>query len=111
LLGDKLNLMNTPSLCAIFCLLLGSLSAGTFTLDRTIPLPAVSGRIDHFGIDAEGGRLFVAALGNNTVEVVDLKAGKVVHSISGLAEPQGIFFVPDLNRLFVANAAMARCGF
>jgi hypothetical protein len=82
-----------------------SLFASTFMLERTIPLPNVNGRIDHFGIDHDGGRLFVAALGNNTVEVVDLKAGKAVHSIAGLAEPQGIFFVPELNRLFVANGA------
>lgn len=75
----------------------------TLTLVRTIPLSRVEGRIDHFALDAAGARLFVAALGNNTVEVVDLKAGKVVRAITGLAEPQGIFFVPGLNRLYVAN--------
>jgi YVTN family beta-propeller protein len=73
------------------------------TLERTIPLPGVEGRIDHFSFDPAGHRLFVAALGNNTVEVVDVKAGKVVHSITGLAEPQGVCFVAKENRLYVAN--------
>ncbi|HZP61644.1 MAG TPA: YncE family protein [Opitutaceae bacterium] len=75
----------------------------SLTLARTIPLGGIEGRIDHFGYDPAGGRLFVAALGNNTVEVVNLKQGKVVHSISGLSEPQGIFFVPEFNRLYIAN--------
>ena len=73
------------------------------TLTRTIALPHVEGRIDHFAHDVAGARLFVAGLGNNSVEVVDLKSGRVVRSIAGFAEPQGIFFVPGLNRLYIAN--------
>jgi len=72
-------------------------------LDKTIELPDVQGRIDHMSIDVAGQRLFVSALGNNTVEVVDLKAGKRTNTISGLKEPQGTFYVPDKNRLFVAS--------
>jgi hypothetical protein len=48
--------------------LAATLQASSLTLERTIPLPGVSGRIDHFGSDSEGGRLFVAALANATVE-------------------------------------------
>ncbi len=95
--------MKNLLLCAALILLLGSACAGTLTLERTISLGTVTGRIDHFGFDAEGGRLFVAALGNDTVEVVDLKQGKVVHSLTGLSEPQGISFAAESNRLFVAN--------
>jgi YVTN family beta-propeller protein len=87
----------------VFAAALLAVHAESLSLVRTIPLPHVEGRIDHFAIDADGARLFVAALGNNTVEVVDLRAGKVAHSITGLDEPQGIVFVPGLNRLFVAN--------
>jgi len=83
--------------------LIGILRGDVLTLERTIPLPTVSGRIDHFGFDAAGGRLFVAALGNNTVEVIDLNQGRVIHSIGGLSEPQGISYVAEFNRLFVAN--------
>src|SRR5262249_6656122 len=72
-------------------------------LERTIELPDVQGRIDHMSIDVAGERLFVSALGNNTVEVVDLKAGKRTNTVSGLKEPQGALYVPDKNRLFVAS--------
>jgi DNA-binding beta-propeller fold protein YncE len=77
---------------------------------QTIPLPNVEGRIDHFGIDVAGQRLFVAALGNNTVEVLDLRQGKRLTTITGLKEPQGIFYVPNSNRLFVANGDDGNTG-
>ncbi len=71
----------------------------------TVPLPEVDGRIDHMSIDIKGQRLFVAALGNNTVEVIDVKNRKPLHTISGLREPQGIVYLPNTNRLYVANGA------
>jgi DNA-binding beta-propeller fold protein YncE len=72
-------------------------------LKLTIPLPGVEGRIDHFDFDTAGDRLFVCALGNNTVEVLDLRKGERVHSITGLGAPQGIAYIPGLDRLVVAN--------
>src|SRR5207253_10934136 len=72
-------------------------------LVQTIPLPNVEGRIDHLAVDVKGKRLFVAALGNNTVEVIDLKGGKLAKSLTGFHEPQGIAFLPDANRVIVAN--------
>ena len=44
-----------------------------------------------------------AALGNNSVEVIDLKSGKRVNGISGLSEPQGVLYLPDDDRLYVAS--------
>ena len=78
-------------------------AAQTLRLERTVELPDVQGRIDHMSLDLKGERIFVAALGNNTVEVVDLKSGKRVSAISGLKEPQGVLYVPVANRLYVAN--------
>src|SRR5881275_389697 len=72
-------------------------------LKQTIALPGVEGRIDHLAFDGAGERLFVCALGNNTVEVVDLHKGERIHSITGLGAPQGIAYVPELNRMFIAN--------
>src|SRR5215471_7695004 len=69
-----------------------------------VSLPDVEGRIDHLSIDVKGQRLFVAALGNNTLEIIDLKNNRRIHSIPGLAEPQGILYLPPVNRLYVANA-------
>ena len=73
-------------------------------LEKTVQLPDVQGRIDHMSIDVKGQRLFVSALGNNTVEVIDLKAGKLANTMTGLKEPQGVFFVADNGRLFVASS-------
>jgi YVTN family beta-propeller protein len=73
-------------------------------LEKIIELPDVQGRIDHMSVDVKGERLFVSALGNNTVEVIDTKASKRVTTIAGLQEPQGVLYVPAVDRLYVANA-------
>jgi DNA-binding beta-propeller fold protein YncE len=77
---------------------------------RRIPLSGVEGRIDHFAFDAPGARLFVCALGNNTVEVIDLRRGERVHSIPQAGSPQGVGYAPELNRLFVANDRNGVCN-
>ena len=72
-------------------------------LKQRIPLPGIEGRIDHFAADPSGQRLFVCALGNNSLEVIDLRKGERVHSITGLGAPQGVGYAPEVNRLIVAN--------
>ncbi len=74
-------------------------------LKTRIDLPDVNGRIDHLSADLKGQRLFVAALGNHTVEVLDVRTGKRLRSITGLAEPQGVYYDPSTARLFVACAS------
>jgi DNA-binding beta-propeller fold protein YncE len=88
---------------SIGCAVLLARAAEPLRPVQTIPLPGVEGRIDHFGFDAKGQRLFVAALGNNTVEVVDIAAGMVIGRIKDLQAPQGIALARDFNRLAVAN--------
>jgi hypothetical protein len=75
----------------------------SLNLVHTIPLPGVKGRFDHFSIDLKGQRLFVAALGNNTLEVIDIANTKRLHSITGLHKPTGILYLPDANQIGVAN--------
>jgi YVTN family beta-propeller protein len=72
-------------------------------LERTIPLENVSGRIDHMAIDRVGRRLFVAELGNDSVDVVDLQTAKVLQRINGLKEPQGVAYLADQDVIVVAN--------
>jgi len=74
------------------------------SLESRIPLPDVQGRIDHLSVDVKGGRLFVAAVDNHTLEVLDLHLGQKIHTIPDLAEPQGVFYEASTNRLFVACA-------
>jgi hypothetical protein len=73
-------------------------------LEATIPLQGVSGRIDHMAVDLKRGRLLVAELGNDTVDVVGLSAASVMHRIGGLKEPQGVGYDPTADLVIVANA-------
>jgi DNA-binding beta-propeller fold protein YncE len=79
----------------------------------SVPLPGVEGRFDHFAVDLEGKRLFVAALGNDTVAVVDLAAdpGRYAGTINGLKKPAGVAFVPGLNWVAVASGGDGKCRF
>lgn len=72
-------------------------------LERTIQLPGVEGRIDHLTADGNGNRLFVAALGNGSVEVVDLARGERIGEIKGLEEPQGLYYDSHNHVLYVAT--------
>ena len=72
-------------------------------VEQKIPLGEVRGRIDHLAIDLTRERLFVAELGNNSLGVVDLAAGKVLRRIDGLDEPQGVAYDPATDTVFVAN--------
>jgi hypothetical protein len=81
------------------------------TLERSIALPGVEGRFDHAATDPATHRLFVAALANNTLEVVDVAAGKRLHSIGGLKKPTGVLFLADANLLVVANGDDGTCRF
>jgi len=97
----------------LFCSVAMTVAAQDSTLlllTQTIPLPGVEGRIDHLDVDISGQRLFVCALGNNTVEVIDLNKGERIHTISGFGAPQGVAFVPELNRLLVANDKGGVCN-
>jgi hypothetical protein len=86
-LGCAISLAQTPAL----------------RLEREIPLPGVEGRIDHLSADLEGQRVFIAALGNGTVEVIDLRQGQRAGEIKGLKEPQGLLYLPSNHTLYVAT--------
>jgi DNA-binding beta-propeller fold protein YncE len=73
-------------------------------LTAQIPLPGVHGQFDHFSFDpAEPGRIFISALGNNSVEVINMVEGTAVRTIASIPEPQGVAFAVGLNKLFVAS--------
>src|SRR5262245_56328536 len=72
-------------------------------LVRTIPLQRVEGRIDHMTMSPNGRHLFVAALGNDSVEVVDVERGIVVGTIDKIKEPQGVAYIPTMKKLVVAS--------
>jgi DNA-binding beta-propeller fold protein YncE len=91
---------------AVFALLTAATmgwSASTLQDTAHIPMPGVKGRIDHLAADTGGKRLFVAALGDGSVEVIDVEAQKVVQHLTGLREPQGVLVTPGSQRLIVTD--------
>jgi DNA-binding beta-propeller fold protein YncE len=80
-------------------------------LEKEIILNGVKGRIDHIDINIKDQIAYVAALGNNSLEVVDLKRGMVISGIKELDEPQGVAYIPAHNEIFVANGGTGECGF
>lgn len=72
-------------------------------LEGTIPLGDIAGRLDHLAVDLKRQRLYVAELGNGTLGVVDLAAGKVLQTIGGFREPQGVGYEPSTDTIYVAN--------
>jgi len=100
-----------PGLAVLAVLVAALLDAPTamaqpapLTLEAKIPLGAVRGRIDHMAVDTDRQLLFIAELGNDSVGIVDLKAGTVARRLSGLREPQGVGWHGPTGTLYVANA-------
>jgi hypothetical protein len=73
------------------------------SLEHSIPLGDVKGRIDHLAVDLEHQRLFVAELGNDTVGVIDLRSHLVRQRLTDLDEPQGLGYLSATQTLYVAN--------
>ncbi len=82
----------------------GVTSTPLLALSGKMSLGATQGRIDHMAIDLKRGLLFVGALGNNSVGVVDIRSGQLIRAITGLDSPQGVIFAPDSGKLYVSNA-------
>jgi DNA-binding beta-propeller fold protein YncE len=78
-------------------------------VEKVIKLPQVEGRIDHMAFDPARKHLFVAALGNNSVEVIGLEKGEVIKRLSGLHEPQGIAYAMEPDQLFIASGQDGTC--
>jgi DNA-binding beta-propeller fold protein YncE len=93
----------TTLLLCSFALCIHAQEPATLKLTKTIPLPGVKGRFDHFAIDTKGHRLFVAALGNDTLEVMDIAVGRHLKSITGLHKPTGVLYLAEQKQIAVAN--------
>lgn len=107
-------MLRTLKLLAIAVAICGGCAAGQgaedeannmLVLESKVPLGNVRGRIDHLAVDLNRNRLFVAELGNGSVGVVDLAAGKLLRRIAGFKEPQGVGYVPAVDALYVASRA------
>lgn len=88
-----------------------SFGSNELLLKQTVLLPNVKGRIDHLDANHKERLVYMAALGNNSLEVIDARQGKLLHSIKNLDEPQGVVYVPQNNEVMVANGGNGRCYF
>src|ERR1041385_5055786 len=98
---------HTLVLLSLWLVVVGNTRAADSPLlavESKVTLGEVQGRIDHLGVDLKRQRLYVAELGNDSVGVVDLKAGRVAQTLRGLKEPQGIGYETVTDTLYVANA-------
>jgi DNA-binding beta-propeller fold protein YncE len=97
-----MSIFSILPLC-VFALAARAADSIPLNLVQTIPLHGVKDRFDHFAVNAKGQRLFVAALGNNSLEVLDVAAAKPVKRITGLHKPTGVVFLSDADQIGVAN--------
>lgn len=98
----------TITLCLLYCFAAQAQTGAPLTLSKTISLAGVVGGFDHFAIDLSGDILFAAAKDNHTVEAVNLKTGKIVQTITGLAKPHGLAWISETNRLYIADGKLAQ---
>ena len=91
--------------CSVVTSLLSAAEAPNLKLIHTVPLPGVRGRFDHFAMDVNGQRVFVAALGNDSLEIVAAADAKRLHSITGLHKPTGVLYLAEANQIAVANGS------
>jgi DNA-binding beta-propeller fold protein YncE len=97
----------TGSLIAAAVLVAASAAAGADPLElkQTIKFPGKTGTLDHLAVDVKGERLFVANKPNNTLDVIDLKSGKLVKQIPDQGKASGVAYCEELNRVYVGNGA------
>ncbi len=91
----------------LYSFVLSAQTAPALQFSRMIALSGVQGKFDHLAIDLAGHRLFIAATGNHSVEVIDLATDKVQQSIIGLGKPHGLAWVPETGSLYVADGSRA----
>jgi DNA-binding beta-propeller fold protein YncE len=91
------------AVCGIWSTSVANPAKPALQLEQTIPLPQVKGGFDLMAADVEGKRLFVAGQDNNTLEVLNLAVGKSAKSVSGLHQPKGIVYLPEMHKVYVSN--------
>src|SRR5258705_9532596 len=103
-LGTLSLLMMRSTKSAVKAPQVASRELAPLQLIQKIPVPGVAGRIDHFTAFPKRRLLIFAALGNNSMEIVNTFQAKVIQSVKGLNEPQGVLYVPGFDKIFAANA-------
>jgi hypothetical protein len=101
-------LINLETAVVLLFLSLGAFSADTqspppLTPQPTIALPIGTGKFDHFAFDPKANRLFIAATGNHSVEILDLNTGQITESLTGIGKPHGLAWVHTTGFLYASD--------
>jgi DNA-binding beta-propeller fold protein YncE len=67
-------------------------------------------KVDHMALDAKRDRLFVGNMANRTLDVIDLKEGKLLKSVPDQKGIQGVTYAPELDRIFVGLGVGGYCN-
>ena len=74
-----------------------------------ITLPDLEGWMDHMAVDVKTQRLFVPAEQKKAMEIVDLAAGKVIHTITGFdGAPRKTVYLADANQIWVDDGGSVK---
>jgi DNA-binding beta-propeller fold protein YncE len=106
----KAPVFTAATVILLVCVLAAAAQSPSLELVQTIALKGKSGKLDHLIVDSKGERLFQANKVNNTLDIVDLKAGKLVKQITGQGGIQGLAYAADLDRLFAALGTGGYCN-
>jgi DNA-binding beta-propeller fold protein YncE len=98
------------AVAVLMCVFSAAAEPPTLELVQTIALKGKPGKLDHLTVDSKGDRLFQANKVNNTLDIVDLKAGKLVRQITGQGGIQGLAYAADLDRLYAALGTGGYCN-
>jgi hypothetical protein len=77
---------------------------------KTIALKGPVGGLDHLALDARRGRLFVANTVNGSLDIVDLRAEKLLKQVPGQGRIRGVTYSPEADRIFVGNGDGGVCN-
>ncbi len=88
----------------LFACAVKSFAAGDLPLKHVtdIALPGNATRLDYQSLDARRHLLFVAHLGDSTVDVIDTKARRVVATVPAVSKVHGVLVVPSLNTAYAS---------
>jgi DNA-binding beta-propeller fold protein YncE len=102
---NKLRATTLVTALVIFIVGAWAQDKSPLALKQTIPVPGLTkeGDFDHLIVDLQGQRLFIAGEDNSVVEIVDLAAGKLVHTITDVKAPHSMVYRADLKKLFVVD--------
>src|SRR5437868_10966628 len=98
------------ALTVMVCIAAPAFAGPAIELTQTIVLKGKAGKLDHLALDAKRDRLFLANTTNGTLDIVDLKAGKLLKQIPGQPGIQGLAFAADLDRVFVGLGGGGLCN-